>query len=273
MAYETILYEPDAEDAFVTVTMNRPDKLNALNGTLLDELDDAVKRASADPKINALLLTGTGRAFSTGYDLGAENYDMSIEDWRADILANAERLYTIWSAPIATVAAVNGYALAGGMELMMACDIAIAAEDAGIGEPEIRHASAPPSLLMPWTAPIRHVKYLMFTGDIIDGREAARYDLVNKAVPAADLMAEATRLTRRLARVPVPGIKFNKLAVNNAQLVAGLRDSWAYNAETTAQLHCTDEGRRWFRMLFEEGLKAFLDAREGPFRALEKDGA
>lgn len=268
MAYTQILYEPDTRDAFVTVTFNRPEKLNALGGVILDELDHAIERASKEA--NALIITGTGRAFSTGYDLESANFEMGFEAWREDVLANQRRLYALWSAPIPTIAAVNGYALAGGMELMMCCDLAIAAEDARIGEPEVRHASAPPSLMMPWTAPIRHARYLMYTGDMISGKEAVAMNLVNKAVPADRLMDEARRLAAKLARIPTPAIKFNKLAINQSQLLAGLHNSWLYNAEAAAALHSSPEGARWFRMLYEEGLKAFLKAREAPFRELDQ---
>ncbi len=269
MAYATILYEPDERDSFVTITLNRPDKLNALNDVLLDELDAAVKRAAADTQVNAIVLTGAGRAFSTGYDLGAENFEMELEAWRDNIAANARRMYAIWSAPLPIVAAVNGYALAGGLELAMACDLAIAAEEARLGEPEVRHVSAPPTLMMPWTVPIRHTRHLMYTGDMISGTEAARIHLVNKAVPAAELMAEARRLAAKLARVPVPAIKFNKAAINNALLLAGLHNSWLFNAETTAALHCTEQGRAWMRRLYEQGLAEFLRAREAPFEDLD----
>ena len=163
---------------------------------------------------------------------------------------------------------MNGYALAGGLELMMCCDIAIAAEDAMLGEPEVRHASAPPSLMMPWLVPMRHTRYLMYTGDMIDGREAERIHLVNRAVPAADLMAEATRLARKLARMPLPAIKFAKAALNHQQITAGLASSWAYNVETTAILHASEEGRRWMRMLKEMPLAEFLRIRETPFKDL-----
>lgn len=270
MDYTQITYERDETDKFVTVTMNRPEKLNALGDTMLDELDDAVKRASADKNVNALILTGAGRAFSTGFDLQSDNFEMGIEAWRENVLANMRRFYALWSAPIATIAAVNGYALAGGMELMMCCDLAVAAEDAKIGEPEIRHASAPPTLMMPWTAPIRHVRYLMFTGDMISGEEAARMHLVNQAVPASQVMTAARRLARKVARIPAPGIKFNKLAINNAQLASGMYNAWLYNAETTAQLHSTPEGADWFRLLFEKGLKEFLTKRETPFEDLDR---
>ena len=110
-----ILYDQDRTDRFVTVTFNRPDKLNALDQVLLDELDDAVRTAVADPNVNAMILTGAGRAFSTGFDLAAENFEMDVESWREDVLANQRRMYALWNAPIATVAAVNGYALGGGV--------------------------------------------------------------------------------------------------------------------------------------------------------------
>ena len=155
------------------------------------------------------------------------------------------------------------------MELMLCCDLAIASEDAMIGEPEVRHASGPPTLMMPWVAPIRHTRYLMYTGDMVSGVEAATMHLVNRAVPSDRLMEDARRLAAKLARIPVPAIKYNKLALNNAQLAAGLYNSWLYNAEAMAQLHASETGAGWFRLLFEKGLGEFLRQREAPFQDLE----
>jgi enoyl-CoA hydratase/carnithine racemase len=271
MTYKAILFERDASDAFATITLNRPDKLNSMNGDLIEELDHAVAAASKDAAINALILTGAGRAFTTGYDLNSDDFELDTEGWRDNIAGNCEKLFNIWKAPIPIIAAVNGYALAGGLELMMCCDIAIAAEDALFGEPEVRHASAPPSLMMPWLVPMRHTRYLMYTGDMIDGREAARIHLINRAVPKDKLMPEATRLARKLARMPLPAIKFAKAALNHQQLTAGLTSSWAYNVETTASLHASEEGRRWMRMLKEMPLAEFLRIRETPFRELDEE--
>jgi enoyl-CoA hydratase/carnithine racemase len=264
--YKTILFERDPKDAFAVITLNRPDKLNSMNLDLIDELDHAVAAAVKDARINALIITGAGRAFTTGYDLNSDDFELDTEGWRDNIAANCEKLFNIYKAPIPTVAAVNGYALAGGLELMMCCDLAIAAEDAMFGEPEVRHASAPPSLMMPWRVPMIHTRHLMYTGDMIDGREAARIHLVNKAVPRDQVMAEAKRLARRLARMPLPAIKFAKAALNHQQVSAGLMSSWAYNMETTASLHASEEGRRWMRMLKEMPLAEFLRIREAPFR-------
>ena len=269
MTYQTLLFERDAKDAFATVTLNRPDKLNALNGTLLEELDHAVAAAVKNPGINALILTGAGRAFTTGYDLNADDYELDTEGWRDNILANCEKLLRIWQAPLPIIAAVKGYALAGGLELMMCCDLAIAAEEALLGEPEVRHASAPPSLMMPWLVPMRHTRWLMYSGDMVDGREAARIHLVNKAVPAAQVMPEARRLARKLARMPLPAIKFAKAALNHQQITAGLMSSWNYNLETTASLHAGEAGRLWMRRLKEMPLAEFLKLREAPFQSLD----
>ena len=269
MSFTTILFERDPDDKFATITLNRPDKLNSMNGILLDELDAAVAQAAADPDINALIITGAGRAFTTGYDLNSDDFELDAEGWRDNIGANIRRLLDIYHAPIPIIAAVNGYALAGGLELMMCCDLAIASEAARFGEPEVRHASAPPSLAMPWLVPMRHTRMLMYTGDIIDAEEAARIHLVNKVVRADALKAEAETLARKLARMPLPAIKFAKAALNHQQTAAGLASSFDFNRETTATLHATEEGRRWMRMLKDMPLSEFLRIREAPFRDLE----
>ena len=269
MTEDTVIVERDDTDDFVTVSLNRPDKMNAMDEALSDRLDEVVREAGADPKVRAMILTGRGKAFSAGYDLKGDDFEMDAEGWREDIAANCRRLRTIWEAPIPVIAAVNGYALAGGLELMMACDLSIAAEDALLGEPEVRHVSAPPSLMLPWTVPMRHARWLMYTGDMIDGREAARIHLVNRAVPADRLMEEAARLARKLARIPGSAIKFAKAALNRQQEIAGLGDSWAYNMETTATLHASEPGRHWMRLLKEHSLRDFLALREAPFKDLD----
>jgi enoyl-CoA hydratase len=269
MSQDIVIVERDDNDEFVTVTLNRPDKMNALNVELSDRLEEIVLESAADPTINAMILTGSGRAFSTGFDLQGEDFEMDVDDWREDIGANCRRFRTIWEAPIPVIAAVNGYALAGGLELMMVCDLAIAAEDAQLGEPEVRHVSGPPSLMMPWTIPMRHARWLMYTGDMIDGREAERIHLVNKAVPAPELMAEAKRLARKLARVPVPAIQTAKMALNNQQELAGLAQSWEYNRDVVAELHAGESGRHWMGLLKKHSLKEFLSIREAPFKDLD----
>lgn len=269
MGYETILYEKDQDDKFATITINRPDKLNAMNKTVIREMDAALSLAIADEDVNALLIKGAGRAFSAGYDIGGGAFDADVEEWREDMSENCEKLLNIWQAPIPTVAAVHGYALAGALELMMVCDLAIAADTAKFGEPEVRHNSAPPSLMMPWMISSKDTRWLMFTGDLVDADEALRMHLVNKVVPEADLMPETIKLMRKLARMPVPAIKYAKASLNNRQRLAGLLESWQYNVEVIAALHTTKGGRKWMSMFGDMPLKDYLEMRDGPFRELD----
>ena len=152
---------------------------------------------------------------------------------------------------------------------MMACDLAIAADTAKFGEPEVRHDSGPPSLMMPWLLSSRDTRWLMFTGDLVDAQEALRMHMVNKVVPAAELRETSLRLMRKLARMPTPAIKYAKESLNNQQRLAGLLESWQFNVEMIATLHTTEAGRKWMRMLGEMPLKEYLMIREAPFAGLD----
>lgn len=269
MTYQTILLDRDAEDRFAVLTLNRPEKLNAMNKTVIREIVHAVKACSADPEINALVITGAGRAFSSGYDLVSADFEVDVETWREDMSENAQAWLEIWNAPIPVIAAVQGYALAGALELMMSCDLAIAADNAKFGEPEVRHNSGPPTLMMPWLLATRDVRWLMYTGDLVDATEALRMHLVNKVVPADRLMEETRKLARKLARMPVPAIKFAKASINQQQVLAGLTGSFQYNVEAMAALHTTKGGREWMRKLKDLDLKQYLTVRDAPFKGLD----
>lgn len=265
MSQDLILVDRDPDDPIVTLTLNRPDKLNAMSVELSDALDAEILRANEDGKTRAIILTGAGRAFSTGFDLNGEDFEMDTEGWLEDIGANCMRLRNIWESRVPVIAAVNGFALAGGLELVMACDIAVAAQSSCFGEPEVRHVSGPPSLLMPWTVPIRHARWLMYSGDTIDAEEAARIHLVNRVVPDDALLSEAMKMARKLARIPYPAVQTAKAALNHQQELAGFGESLAFNRKAVAELHASPEGRYWMRLLKEHSLKDFLKRREAPF--------
>lgn len=270
MEYTVIRYEKDPEDKFATITIARPEKMNALNKDVVRQIDAALSEAVADPDVNALILTGEGdRAFSSGYDLQGADYDVDIETWQEDMAENAAAILNIWKAPIPVIAAVNGYALAGALEVMMACDLAIAADTAKFGEPEVRHNSGPPALMMPWLLATRDVRWLMYTGDLVDAEEALRMHLVNKVVPASELRTASDKLARKLARMPVPAIKFAKMSLNQQQLIAGLQASFDYNVQAIAALHVSNAGREWMAKLGQMSLKEYLAHRDGPFEGLD----
>ena len=154
------------------ITMNRPDKLNALSGELVEALRASFRRAAADEEVKVVVLTGAGRAFSAGFDLSeeAESEIAGAERWH-DLLATDVSLgMELWSLPRPTIAAVRGWCLAGACELAMACDMIVAADDARFGEPEIRYGSGPVSLLMPFVLGQKKTNELLFTGDWVDAR-------------------------------------------------------------------------------------------------------
>jgi enoyl-CoA hydratase len=268
-SYDTLCWEHDSKDNIVVLTLNRPAKHNAINGQMMRDLDDAIRRAERE-RIGAILLKGSGASFCSGYDIapgqtGPDAIDTSLEGWRRFGKRCIENLMNVWESPVPVVCAVHGYALGGGLELVAACDFAIASDDAKFGEPEVRHVSAPPTLFLPWTMPIRHVRHLMYTGDMIDAAEAKRMHLVNDVVPRADLENAGLRLARRLAQVPGPAIAYNKAAINNAQQVAGMASSMAFNVESMSAVHNTESGRSWWRKISDLGFKEFLKLRNGLF--------
>jgi enoyl-CoA hydratase len=209
----------------VRLTLNRPAKLNALSGVLVAALMDALDAAEANPEVRVIVIEGAGRAFSAGYDLTeeAEGWVGGPTQWRALLAADIAATLRLLDCPMPVIAQVHGYALAGGLELAMACDLIVAAEGTKFGEPEIRYGSAPVTLLMPYLIGQKKTRELLFTGDLIDAVEAERIGLVNRVVPAERLEAEVDALADRLARTPPEVIGPTKAMLNRAMDAAGFR--------------------------------------------------
>ena len=169
----------------VRLTLNRPAKLNALTGELVEQLVAAVDAANADPNVRVIVIAGAGRAFSAGYDLTeeAEGGMGGPVGWRKALAVDVAATLHVLDSPKPVIAQLHGYALAGGLELAMACDLAIAAEGTKLGEPEIRYGSAPVTLLMPYLIGQKKTRELLLTGDLIDAVEAERIGLINRVVP------------------------------------------------------------------------------------------
>ena len=252
------------------ITMNRPDKLNALSGELVEALRASFRRAAADDEVKVVVLTGAGRAFSAGFDLTEEASSeiASAERWH-DLLATDVSLgMELWSLPRPTIAAVRGWCLAGACELAMACDMIVAADDARFGEPEIRYGSGPVSLLMPFVLGQKKTNELLFTGDWVDAHEAERLGLVNRVAPADELEAAVDELVAKIAPTPLPVLRLTKLALNRAYEAMGLRQAVNANLDLSAILNAaeTPEQREFDQIVAAQGLKAALawrDARYG----------
>lgn len=265
---ESVLYERRGPAAWLT--LNRPEKLNALNGDVVEALRAGMRRALADDEAKVVVLTGAGRAFSAGYDLSEEVASRieGAERWHAVLAADVELTMELWSLAKPTIAAVRGWCLAGGCELALACDMIVAAADARFGEPEIRYGSGPVALLMPFVLGQKKTNELLFTGEAIEAAEAERLGLVNRVVPADELDGAVTELVLKIAPTPLPVLRLTKLALLRAYEAMGLRAAVHANLDLSAILNAADtpEQREFDRIAAAEGLKAALtwrDARYG----------
>jgi enoyl-CoA hydratase len=248
------------------ITLNRPDKLNAMNGAVVRGLRDRLREVETDDDVKVVVLTGAGRAFSAGYDISEEVGDRisSAEEWRAVLTEDVELAMQLWSLSRPTIAAVRGWCLAGACELAMACDLVVATEDARFGEPEIRYGSGPVALLMPFILGQKKTNELLLTGDVIDAAEALRCGLVNKVVGPGDLEAAVDELVRKIAPTPLAILKLTKLALLRAYEAMGLRSAVAANLDLSAILNAADtpEQREFDRIVATDGLRAALRWRD-----------
>jgi enoyl-CoA hydratase len=245
----------------VRLTLNRPAKLNAISHELREALTEAIAAAIDDDAVRVIVLAGAGRAFCAGYDLGETQPD-SAWGWRGVLGEDVEATLAIWRSPKPVIAQVHGYALAGGLELAMACDLIVAARDAQLGEPEIRFGSAPVTLLMPYLIGQKKTRELLMTGDLIDGTEAHRIGLVNRVVAPERLEAEVDALADRLARVPPDVMAPTKLMLNRAMEAAGFMDAVAAGLDVQSFINMSATQREFDAVVRREGLKAALAWRD-----------
>ncbi len=254
MNFECIIYEKKDHQAWIK--LNRPKVLNAMNRRLWLDFQSAMQDAGQDSNIKVLIITGEGRAFSTGADL-KESKTRSIEDYRKYLEALQETTRNILRFEKPTIAAINGYALGSGYELALACDIRITANEAQIGSPEAKVTSSVTGgamrLIQDLVGPAK-AKELLFTGDYIDGREAQRIGLVNHAVPLAQLLAEAEKMAQKISENSAFSIKMIKRGLQMAQgevSMAALMDF-----EIEACLACVATKER------QDALKSFEDRKK-----------
>jgi enoyl-CoA hydratase len=257
MAYELLTFDV-ADDRIATITVNRPDKLNALNDALMDELRTAIAEARRRSDVGAVLLTGAGRAFVAGADIGELADQRAIEG-----KARAQRGQRVFrrfeTSPKPTLAAVNGFALGGGCELAMACHMRIASEAAKFGQPEVKLGIVPGyggSQRLPRIVGKGRALQLLLTGEMIDAAEAYRIGLVNRVVPADELIPAARALLRTILGQGPLAVAHCIEAVDRG-LDMGLDDAIALEASYFGMLSATQDKA--------EGMRAFLDKRPAKF--------
>ena len=254
MNFECILYAK--EQGVATIKLNRPEVLNAMNKQLWLDFKAALADAANDPQVKALIITGEGRAFSTGADL-KESKNRSIEEYRDYLVELQETSRKIIRFEKPTIAAINGYALGSGYELALACDIRIAAEDARIGSPEAKVTSSVTggafrliqSLIGPGKA-----SELLFTASYIDGKEAEHIGLVNKSVPLGQLESATREMAEKIVANSAISLKMIKKGLQMAQ--SGVSLDALMDFEIEACLTCVSTKER------QESLKEFAERKK-----------
>ncbi|MEE9217675.1 MAG: enoyl-CoA hydratase/isomerase family protein [Acidobacteriota bacterium] len=266
MAYEDLIYERRGFTAWIT--LNRPKQLNALRENLVRELYSALEEAERSEDVRVVVLRGAGRAFSAGYDLVEEAKIATSQQWRNHLDLDIRTTMKVWDMPKPVIAAVHGYCLAGACELAMACDLTIAAEDAVLGEPEIRFGSGPVTLIMPWVLGLKKTRELLYTGDTLDAREAERLGMVNRVVPADKLEEEVQKVADKIAKVPPEVMKLTKIPLNRCYEMTGLKEAIAYNLEASSLLNSVqvEEQVEFNSIVRERGLKAALEWRDNRYQ-------
>jgi len=264
MPNDLVLYERRGPSAWIT--LNRPEKLNAMTYALVDQLEAALDRAEADDEVRIVVVRGAGRAFCAGYDLEQEAHggEPSITEWHEVLARDVAVTMKLWALSKPTIAAVHGWCLAGGMEVAMACDLLICADDARFGEPEVRYGSGPVTLLMPYVLGERRTRELLLTGDSIDAATALDWGLANRVVAADQLDATVEEWVARIAPTPLRVLQLTKQALNRAQKAMGLLEAVEANLDLSAMLNGaqTPEQQAFDELVRTEGLKAALAWRD-----------
>ena len=268
------------EESIATITLNRPERMNALTHELEAELHRAFDKADADRAVRVIILTGAGRAFCAGYDQaqtgksGTRHSDPKgkthaefIEYWQRNDAGHVAYWTHMWRLGKPIIAAVNGWAMGGGFWYQLAADITIASDQAVFAQPEVRHISNTTFLLgalCGWKTANRWG----LTGDHFDAQEALRIGMVNEVVPHDQLMEVTRAMAKRIALVPEPSVRLNKaitmLGIQAAGVYSGLLLEGALGA--LAHSSHNEFREKLFEAQREGGLKAYLDMRDGPFQ-------
>jgi enoyl-CoA hydratase len=253
-----VLYERRGPIALLT--LNRPDKLNAVDAKMVAELGQRLDEAEADDQVRVVVLNGAGRAFSAGFDLDMGDGD-GVEFLRRELRKDFDVIMRFWDFPKPTVAAVHTYCLGSGMEMAVACDITIAAEGCRFGAPEVKFGSGIVALILPWVIGLKQAKELLLTGDDrISPERALSMGLINRVVPEDRFLDEALALARSIAANDRIAVTVTKQAINRGAEIMGMRQGLLQGLElgVFAEASETPESKEFNEILEKEGAKAAL---------------
>ncbi len=273
--FRTLLLRREASNSrILRLTLNRPERLNAISQGMPAELCAAVDWAEADDTTHVVVLDGAGRSFCAGYDLvdfgsGRDAHPCQQEAYPFDAMEDyavmkgyTEDFMRLWRCRKPTIAMVHGHAVAGGSDIALCCDLLVMAEDAKIGYMPTRVWGCPTTAMWTFRLGPARAKQLMFTGDLLDGRQAADWGLANLTAPAADLEAATLKLADRISGVPRSHLAMHKLVVNQAMLTMGLEQTQMFATLFDGVTRHNPEGL-WFRRQAQvHGFKSAVEWRD-----------
>ena len=267
--YETIRLERSGTVALLTLA--RPERLNAIDRRMLGELQEVLDAVERDDDLRVVVVKGAGGNFSSGFDLKEqmEARPSGPQAWREILDRDFSTIMRFWHLRKPTIAAVQGYCLAGGCELALCCDITIAAEDAVFGEPELKFGAGIVVMILPWLVGPKRAKEIILTGaDRIGAAEAARIGLINRVVPSAALESAALALARHIAIIDPELVQQTKRAINQSVETMGLVEALkaALDIDLAVEGKGSEDKRRFMEIARKEGLRraiAWRDARFG----------
>jgi enoyl-CoA hydratase len=268
MAYEFILIDDPAPEVR-RITLNRPEKRNALNHRLRGEIIAALQQADDDSQVRVMVVRGAGSCFSAGYELGGGNEGQEFPwftpagegHWPRHV---TQGWMSIWELSKPVIAQVHGYCLAGGSELATCCDLVYVADDAQMGYPAVRFG-VPDNHFHPWFVGMRKAMEMMLTGDSLSGVECARLGWANESVPLERLEQRVLEVARRIAAVPLDLSRLNKRVVHRQMEIMGLWTGIRAGSELCALGTHQKSLRDFVAKTREKGLTAALEERDQPF--------
>jgi enoyl-CoA hydratase len=259
MKFEAIKYETEGPLAWIT--LNRPEKLNAISKRMVAELKMATDKAQCDDNIRVILVKGEGRAFSAGFDLEYDATSNITEELQEDF----DLIMRFWDSPKPTIAAVHTYCLGGALELAVACDITIAASGCRFGEPEVKFGSGIVAMILPYVIGPKRAKEMLLTGnDRISSEQAESWGLVNRVVKPENLVDEARAIAMEIARNDQHAVRITKQALNTTFEIGRMRDALkhALDLDIAIETTETDESRQFNDILKKDGAKAAIEWRD-----------
>ena len=260
--YETIRVEM-TDEGIAHIILNRPRVLNAINSVMMREVNEVLDALDRDPAVRCFIVSGEGRAFSAGFDLkeSAAAGERTVQDWRRVLEADFDFVIRFWDCPKPTISAIHGHCIGGGLELAVACDIAIAEEDAVFGEPEVRFGSGIVAMVLPWMVAPKHAKDILLTGnDQITAMRAAEIGLVTETVWEGRHVERAFEKAREIAAAAPLSVELTKRAINRSFDIRGMRNALLAAVETDIVIETSGGAERaeFNRIRKEEGLKAAI---------------